>query len=331
MLGGGRMLVVFGGPVPEDNVIRYTAMIARMCQPEAVRRGRMKSRHAQGQLKPGAHWGLPVRAGARLPTVQDYPEIRFVLMLPDSSTADPTQRIAVAAKVHEYFAVRPEYGVVNVDLLKGRVLDRLGALAADFDTDFLLWEQLADSRRKSGRFAVEAPCAVWLVPPDWAPVVRRILVPVDFTSRAAVSLRAAIDLARHFCPAKCIALHVDRCCTRFSDDKSSPTRRRELESEFRRFVAAIDPRGIRIEPQFAQSSRIDRAIERAARDHAADLTVMICRRRSRLANAIHPSLAESVIRESAGPLLLLKSPEKPLDLLGAVQQHMRSADVPQYS
>jgi nucleotide-binding universal stress UspA family protein len=220
---------------------------------------------------------------------------------------------------------------VNVDVLKGRVLDRLGELAADFDTDFLLWEQLNDSRRNSGRFAVEAPCAVWLVPPDWAPVVRRILVPVDFSSRAAVSLRAAIDLARHFRPAKCIALHVDRCCARLNDDKRSPTRRRALEIEFRRFVAAIDAHGIRIEPQFAHSSRVDRAIERAARDHAADLTVMICRRRSRLANAIHPSLAESVIRESAGPLLLLKSPEKPLELLGAVQQHMRSAEVPQYS
>jgi nucleotide-binding universal stress UspA family protein len=114
-------------------------------------------------------------------------------------------------------------------------------------------------------------------------------------------------------------------------DTLSLTRRRELEDKFRSFVAAIDTRGIPVEPQFTRSYRVDRAIERAARAYATDLTVMICRRRRKLASAIHPSLAESAICESTGPLLLLKSPENPLKVLGAVQRHLQSAESPLYS
>jgi nucleotide-binding universal stress UspA family protein len=96
-------------------------------------------------------------------------------------------------------------------------------------------------------------------------------------------------------------------------------------------MATIDARGVRIEPMFVKSQGIAQAIERAAVERAADLTVMVCRRRTRLASAVDPAVAESVIRASSGPLLLLKSIEKPLPLFAAFRNRLATPEPLQYS
>jgi nucleotide-binding universal stress UspA family protein len=335
MLRAGRILAVFGGQVPDDSLIRYAAMAARIGRPEmeqcerhSVRRGIVPAR---SHSTPGPLWQSYARAGDCARAAREFPEIRFVSVLPHMERTAISLRRAVADKVSQHFSGRTEYGAVTVDVLKGRSLEHLRTLADDFDADFVLLEHHAEARSSYGRFAVEVSCPVWLVPLDWAPVVRRILVPIDFSCRAAMGLYTAVELAHRFRPATCIALHVDRCEGSMSDNSVSAARGRELDAEFRRFVAAIDTRGIRIEPRFAKSYHVDRAIERAARNDATDLTVMICRPRKRLASAVHPSLAERVIAESTGPILLLKSPERPLELFEAVREHLRSAESPQFS
>jgi nucleotide-binding universal stress UspA family protein len=261
----------------------------------------------------------------------DEREIRFVSLLSHSDVSDPSPRAALTAKVQRHFAALPQFGPINVDLLKGRPLERLAALAADFDADVLLLDNAADSRRRCARLAVAAPCAVWLVPPTWAPVLRRILVPIDFSYRAAHSLQVAIDLARRFPPAKCVALHVDSQNSRLGDDTIAPARQRELTERLLSLLTTIDAHGVRIEPMFVKSHHVDRAIERAAAEHATDLTVMICRRRGRWASAIHPSLVDSVICQGQGPVLLLKSTEETLSFLEAMRSRCQNAELPQYS
>jgi nucleotide-binding universal stress UspA family protein len=259
------------------------------------------------------------------------PEIRFVSLLTGREDVEPSCRASVATRVQHHFSAVPQCGMVNVDLLKGRPLNRLAALAADFDSDLLLLDVAADSRRKCARLAVEAPCAVWLVSTAWAPVLRRILVPIDFSYRAAASLQVAVELARRFRPAKCIALHVDQQVGRLTGDTHSAFRHKELTNEFQRLMTMVDGRGVRIEPLFVKSHHIDRAIEQAAVERATDLTVMICRRRGRLTSAVDPAAAESVIRASSGPLLLLKSVEKPLALFEALRNRLSTPEPLQYS
>jgi nucleotide-binding universal stress UspA family protein len=335
MLFAGRMLVGFGGQVPDDGLIRYAAMVARMYRPEELRLTCRPSHRgsslALAAPAPIMRWQTHVRAGSQEPNEGALPEIRFVSLLGGRECIEPSYRASVAAQVQHHFAALPQSGMVNVDLLKGRPLERLAALATDFDSDLLLLDSAADSRRKCARLAALAPCAVWLVSATWAPVLRRILVPIDFSYRAAACLQTAVDLARRFRPAKCIALHVDQQDSRLTGDELSAARHHELTDEFRRFAATIDGRGVRIEPLFVKSHHVDRAIERTAVEHSTDLTVMICRRRTRLTSLVDPTLAESAIRTHGGPILLLKSVEKPLGLREAFRRRLSTAELPQYS
>jgi nucleotide-binding universal stress UspA family protein len=330
-----RMLVGFGGQAPDDGLVRYAAMVTRLSRPEAMRHGHRSSRRgpslARARQAPAWRWQTHRRAHFHEPIAGELREIRFVSLLTGREDVEPSCRASVAARLQHHFAALPQSGMVNVDQLKGRPLDRLAALAADFDSDLLLLDIAADSRRKCARLAVEAPCAAWLVPTAWAPVLRRILVPIDFSYRAAASLQIAVELARRFRPAKCIALHVDQHAGRLTGDTLSAFRRKELTNEFRRLMAMTDGGGVRIEPMFVKSHDIAQAIERAAVERAADLTVMICRRRSRLTSAVDPAVAESVIRASSGPLLLLKSIEKPLPLFAAFRNRLATPEPLQYS
>ena len=189
----------------------------------------------------------------------------------------------------------------------------------------------ADSRRKSARLAVESPCPVWLVPRDFAPVLRQILVPIDFSTRSAACLRTAIELAERFRPAKCLALHVLPNRGRLGSDTIDPARERELLDEYDAFLSGTDPRGVSVEPLFVKAGRLGGAIQRAVRDTSADLTVMIARRRSRLAGGVLRSHAETAIRAASGAFLILKSGTRPLTLGEALQERWTNADPPQFS
>jgi hypothetical protein len=109
-----------------------------------------------------------------------------------------------------------------------------------------------------------APNSAWLVPEDWAPVLRRVLVPIDFSDRSAACLRAAIELARPFPRSKCLALHVYRHDTRLVDDALDRCRRRDLADRFATFLTEINADGVSVEPIFAESHHVDREIARTA-------------------------------------------------------------------
>jgi nucleotide-binding universal stress UspA family protein len=335
MLHASRILVGFQGHLPDDGLIRYAAMVARINEPELARRGQQSARRrrllATGYSRPGEEYHSLPRGAADNELTRDVHEVRFVSMLSRGEAARPPSRGASTAKVRQHFAAFPQCGPIQVDLLKGRPLDWLAGVADDFDADVLLLDNALDPRRNCARLAVTAPCAAWLVPTEWAPVLRRILVPIDFSCRTARSLQVAIDLANRFPPAKCVVLYVDTQDSRCSDASITPARQRELTGRLRGLLAAVDIRGASIEPMFVKSHHVDLAIDRAAAEHSIDLTVMICRRRGRLANAIHPSLAESVIRQCQGPVLLLKSTEETLETLEAVRSRFQTAELVPYS
>ncbi len=153
---------------------------------------------------------------------------------------------------------------------------------------------------------MEAPHAVWSVPRDWAPVLRRILVPIDFTSRSVHSLGAAVNLARRFPTAKCMVLHVDRHDTRCSGNEIGTSRLQELMAAYDEIMHAVDAAGVRFAPLFVKGQFIERAVARAASEHSADLVVLSTRGRSRLAGALHSSIAAQTLREVPGAILTLK-------------------------
>lgn len=162
-----------------------------------------------------------------------------------------------------------------------------------------------DGRRLAGALIRQACCSVWFVPGVAPPTVRRVLVPVDFSVRAADSLRVAATLAR-LSGAECIALHVyfnDSFLTGAWGERAA---RQAAEKAFRRFLKPIDVTGVKVTPCFREAAGIPAAINAAAIECQADLIVLASRGRSKMAALLQPAVAEQVMRDCQVPLLAVK-------------------------
>ncbi len=309
----GRLLVGLNGQEPDVHLIRYAAMVARLHQ----------------QAGPAVAEKLP---SAPLPAGPD-PEVRFVYLFPCAkrTAADAPPRSALRAQVDAYFTALPRRAAIGYDVLKGDALERLSAFAADFDSDLLLLGRSTWSPGACARIALEAPCPVWLVPPGWAPVLRRLLVPCDFSEHSAAALRAAVDIARRSWHAKCLVLHVYWTGSRFSDEPIRAIQRRQLLQSYDRFLAGIETHGVTAEPLFVEGPRVDREIIQAAGRHGVDLIVMTTRGRTRPARMLLPSITDLSIRGSQASYLVLRGADRPVGLLPALCQRLDQRDEPHFS
>jgi hypothetical protein len=210
MLASHRIIVGLNGERRADpHLVRYAAMVARLGRRNDRRSlgahasitgsGNRRETHRQLQRALAPPW-------MACDAPQPDPEIRFVLLGEDQE--HQTRRAALRTLVGKYFSRRRRKLAVGCDLFKHRAISRLPELVDDFDSDLLLVDDSAGSRRELARLAVEAACPVWLVPRQSAPVLRKILVPIDFTQGSPLVLQAAVELARRFPSARCIALHV---------------------------------------------------------------------------------------------------------------------------
>ena len=327
-----RLLIGLSGRQPDVHLLRYASMVARLSPARPFAAPWHPVRHSafETQLVAAPSTG---NCQFRLVT-DDDPEVRFVYLSPRppmTQPAEPPPRCELRNLVQKYFTGLSSGVAVGCDLLKGDPLHRLPSVAADFDGDLLLMGDAAWPRWQLGRLAMQAPCPLWLVPPAWAPVIRRVLVPIDFSQGAAACIRAAIDLMQHATQSKCVALHVYRHDGRLFNRDTDRASRQALAARYRSFLAAIDTRGMGLEPMFVHSHRVDRAIARVAQEVGADVVIMSSRGRSRSAGLIHPSATESAVRQCRTSFLVLRSADKPLGLWQALQERLRANDTIQFS
>jgi nucleotide-binding universal stress UspA family protein len=208
---------------------------------------------------------------------------------------------------------------------------KLPSLASSINSDLVMLPSTMLPRRQLGRLVMEMPCPVWLVPLGWAPVIRRVLVPVDLSDRSASCLRIAIGLARTFPPAKCVAFHVDSQISRLAGVTGDTWGDRRIARELRELAAATKEGNIAVEPALIASGDVARSIGRAADQSRADLIVMTTRGRTKWANWMLASITDLVLRDCACSLLVLKSADKPLGWWGALGERLQQGDAPQFS
>jgi nucleotide-binding universal stress UspA family protein len=214
--------------------------------------------------------------------------------------------------------------------LYGRADERRGmdrcelALGSEFTGAVCLREP--ESPRQAARFALQAPHHVWLVPPATAPVVRRLLVPIDYSERSAAGLRVAIDLARRVPLAKCLTLHVHfHDLLQVEDWYAARLDRQRMETHAA-FMARIDCHGVPVEPLFVEGPSIPAVINRVAQERAVDLVVMTGRQRSRWASFVLASLAGQTLRHSRTAFLMLRCPGAGVGLFQALREKWRRAE-----
>ena len=137
--------------------------------------------------------------------------------------------------------------------------------------------------------------------------VRRILVPVDFSRTSGEALRFASSLARAL-GASLEVLYViapghtifERAATRRSGDDPDAVRGRLHD-----FVADLSSDGVRVTERVEQGEPHDRIVS-VARDENFDLIVMGTHGRTGRPAALVGSVAESVVRTSARPVLTVR-------------------------
>jgi nucleotide-binding universal stress UspA family protein len=157
-------------------------------------------------------------------------------------------------------------------------------------------------------------------------VLRRLLVPCDFSDRSAAVLQAAVEIARRCRRAKCLVLHVSWTGSRFTDTGIDRENQRQLRQAYDRFLAGIDSHGVTVEPLFVEGCRVDQQIERAAARHRVDLVVVSTRGRTRCARVLLPSTTDLAIRRCQASFLVLRGADRPVGLVQALRERLGKAE-----
>ncbi len=158
----------------------------------------------------------------------------------------------------------------------------------------------------------KATCAVWIQPGPPTPI-RRVLVAFDFSAESALALSAAIDLARRV-GAGVRVLHVFDLRPYIMDDgfwianfESIEEARKSTSTEFEKLMASTAWSGLEHDWVFAEGTPDAQILEYAK---SADLLLMGTHGRSGFASAVLGSVAYTVLKNSVGPVMVVRKPQR---------------------
>jgi len=235
-----------------------------------------------------------------------------VLPEPDASKSTPGFGSVMAemkSATARHFTDLPTGVQLRYEVRQGPLIDGLLEYAAEQQVDLVMVGNRKDHplrRSLARRLAMKAPCSVWLVPEGSPVSLSHILVPIDFSARAADALSVACVLAAQAKVGEIAALHVyfDEARTTY-DHADDVVRGREADT-FKRFLAPINTFGVRVLPLFESGSHPAHTIARLAVEKSADLIVLNTRGRSASAAVLLGSVAEETLIESSVPVLVIK-------------------------
>ena len=144
--------------------------------------------------------------------------------------------------------------------------------------------------------------------------VKTILVPLDGSFLGELALRPAVDLAREK-GAKLVLLRAAEAHTTLADPTEAQVAAvREAESYLASARTRVRDGGVEEVETSVWYGRPAEAIVEAARYRGADLIVMSSHGRSGLGRLVLGSVAESVLRATPTPILLIRAGGAPLDV-----------------
>ncbi len=195
----------------------------------------------------------------------------------------------------------------------GVLLERAQSLGADLIIlGALRKRRTFDFGSTARAILAKAPCAVWIQPGPPVPI-RRVLVAFDFSAESALALSTAIDLARRV-GASVRVLHVFDLRPYIMDDgfwianfESIDDARKSTSVEFEKLMASTDWNGIEHDWIFAEGTPDAQILESAK---SADLLLMGTHGRSGFASAVLGSVAYTVLKNSVGPVMVVRKPQR---------------------
>jgi nucleotide-binding universal stress UspA family protein len=156
----------------------------------------------------------------------------------------------------------------------------------------------------------------------------RILVPLDGSALAESALPPAVELAR---PAGATLLLIRAAEARVVPGADPVGAQVEVVLEAEAYLEGVAARlreqgTLAVEPTVWYGPAVASIVD-AARAGRIDLIVMTTHGRSGLGRLILGSVAESVLRGTSTPILLLRAPEAPLDPVAGVGHAQPAAEV----
>ena len=144
-------------------------------------------------------------------------------------------------------------------------------------------------------------------------VIRRILVPVDFSDCSLAGLKFAVRFAKHV-GARIIVLHVadlgpvmmTTACGDFDSATYTEAVRRRCAKQMLAFMKRVDFDGVRADMS-PVAGYCPAAIHQAAAKQRADLIILSTHGRTGLRRAFLGSVAEATVRAAACPVLVVPS------------------------
>ena len=144
-----------------------------------------------------------------------------------------------------------------------------------------------------------------LVPLDGSPVAETI---IPFILEIAGPLDIEVVLLRVVEPIPATVLEEPRHI-----DVENVEQRRIAEEYLAPIAVELRNKGVRVESQVRRGNPADQIVA-AARERGADLIAMSTHGRGGLGRLILGSVAESVLRGTTTPILLLRAPEAPIEI-----------------
>jgi nucleotide-binding universal stress UspA family protein len=214
-------------------------------------------------------------------------------------------------------SVSPPGGLTFIETQPKHSFARLLSLSTGDEVDGIIVPEAAGASLAC-RLVHQAACSIWWLPDGARPRLNRVLAPVDFSVRAADSLRVATGICS-LSQGQCLALNV------YLDDAVliAADRRRQFQRnitrEYHAFMKPIDCLGVSVQPLFMEAGNVARAIATTAEEQDADLIVIGTRGRGRVGGFLRPSLAARLIRVSRVPVLVVKHFGAKLGLFASLQ------------
>lgn len=151
-------------------------------------------------------------------------------------------------------------------------------------------------------------------------MIKKILIPTDFSSSSMHALKYAIELNKTF-GARLYILHILQDITDFSEFNLSPTILPQLYAEFEQnatskledIVNTIIPRDMTCDTYIIHGVPFFEIIQ-FSKDECIDLIVIGSHGRTGIRHVLFGSTAEKVIKKSACPVLTIKSPDASFEM-----------------
>lgn len=151
-------------------------------------------------------------------------------------------------------------------------------------------------------------------------MIKKILIPTDFSSSSMHALKYAIELNKSF-GARLYILHILQDITDFSEFNLSPTILPQLYAEFEQnatnkleeIVSTLVPKDTTCDTYIIHGVPFYEIIQ-FAKDEGTDLIVIGSHGRTGIRHVLFGSTAEKVIKKSACPVLTIKSPDASFEM-----------------